>query len=151
MTPEITNQIDNTTTQVDVQLPSKTYKLDLTVGNIYSNESALQILSADRIAGYVDGLDAMKQAIFHILMIERYAYDIYDENYGIELAQYIGADLEYINTTIEDTLREALTYDLRILDVQVTSVEQVEFDKVLVSFIAYTIYGDLIMEVNINV
>ena len=106
---------------------------------------------SDRIIGYIDNLEAIKQAIYHILMTERYAYLIYDDNYGVELEQYVGKDLEYIEATIEDTLREALTYDLRIEDITVNSITNVEKDKVLINFTASTIYGDLILEVNINV
>lgn len=105
----------------------------------------------DRIEGYVDGINAIKQAIYHILMTERYAYLIYDNNYGVELNQYIGKDLDYIEATIEQTLKEALTHDLRITDVKVNSINQIEHDKVLINFTAYTIYGDLVLEVNINV
>lgn len=108
-------------------------------------------IETDRIEGYVDKLDAIKQAIYHILNTERYAYLIYDDNYGVEFEQYIGADLEYIETTLEETLREALTQDLRILDVKVNSINKVATDKVLVNFTTYTSYGDLVLEVNINV
>ena len=118
----------------------------------YTNEDISFItLETDRIEGFVDGLDAIKQAIYHILMTERYAYLIYDNNYGVELEQYIGKDLDYIKATIEQTLKEALTYDLRINDVKVNSIDKVGHDKVLINFTAYTIYGDLVLEVNINV
>ena len=96
-------------------------------------------------------IEAVKQAIFHILATERYAYLIYDENYGVELEQYIGQSIEYLSTTIETTLREALTHDLRITDVIVDNIYQIESDTVLVEFTAKTIYGDLILEVNVSV
>lgn len=105
----------------------------------------------DRINGYVENIEAIRQAIYHILSVERYAYLIYSENYGVELQQYIGKDLSYIEATIGDTLKEALTYDLRIIDVVVNSIQKVASDIVLVNFTANTIYGNLILEVNINV
>lgn len=119
----------------------------------YYSSKDVQMVNAnsDRIVGYADGLEAVKQSIFHILNVERYAYIIYNNNYGVELEQYIGADINYIEATIENTLKEALTYDLRIKDVKVQSVTQITHDIVLVNFICYTIYGDLVMEVNINV
>lgn len=105
----------------------------------------------DRIIGFVDKKEAIKQAIYHILNIERYAYLIYDSNYGVELNQYIGKDLEYIKNTIETTLQEALTHDLRITDVKVNKVEKIADDQVLIKFTVTSIYGDLQMEVNIDV
>jgi hypothetical protein len=149
--PQIDNSISNTLQTTQTQIPSKTYKLNLDVVTTYEKDGSLKTVNTDRIEGYVDKLEATKQAIYHILMTERYAYLIYDDNYGVELEQYIGADLEYIETTLEDTLREALTHDLRINDVKINSINKVETDKVAVNFTAYTIYGDLVLEVNINV
>lgn len=109
------------------------------------------IVYYDSISGYVDNLEAMKQAIYHILMTERYSYIIYSDNYGVEFEQYIGAEFEYIQSTIQSTLKDALMYDLRIKDVKVDEVTKVSNDIVNVKFTAYTIYGDLQLEVNINV
>jgi hypothetical protein len=105
----------------------------------------------DRIVGFVDNLEAVKQSIYHILSIERYAYLIYDDNYGVEFEQYIGKDFDYINATIENTLQEALLYDLRILDVSVDNIEQIDINKVAINFTVDTIYGNLVMEVSIDV
>lgn len=93
----------------------------------------------------------MKQAIYHILMTERYAYIIYSDNYGVEFEQYIGAEFDYLQSTIQSTLKDALMYDLRIKDVKVNEVTKVSTDIANVKFTAYTIYGDLQLEVNINV
>ena len=40
--------------------------------------------------GKLDGLEAMKQAIFLILQTERFQYAIYSWNYGIELNALLG-------------------------------------------------------------
>lgn len=105
----------------------------------------------ERLIGYVDNLEAIKQAVYHILMVERYSYLIYSDNYGVELAQYIGRDFDYLENTIQDTLKDALTYDLRITDVIVNEVTKINTDKALVKFTVYSIYGNLQMEVSINV
>ena len=106
---------------------------------------------SDRIMGYVDNIDAVKQAIYHILMVERYSSLIYSDNYGVELNQYIGKGFDYLETTIEETLREALTYDLRIKNVVIDSIELVNKDTAHIKFTAFSIYGNLQMEVNIGV
>lgn len=132
----ITPQIDNSITNEvkTVELPSKTYKMN-----------------SERISGFVDGLEAVKQAAYHILEVERYSCLIYDDNYGVELEQYIGQDLEFIEVTIEDTLKEALTQDLRIIDVKLTNIEKINLDSLLVDFDIICVYGNIQMEVNINV
>lgn len=205
--PQIDNAMSNRVDTMEVQLPSKTYKLIITDNNdsLYAadasnivmfrfengylvgytqsenrtvdfaiedgdltieseNELVLEKYTlegyylmleseyyGDRIIGYADGLEAIKQAIYHILSIERYAYTIYDNNYGVELDQYVGKDLEYIQSTIEETLREALTHDLRINNVNVNNISVINEDKVLINFTAFTIYGNLVLEVNVNV
>ena len=108
-------------------------------------------LGNDRIIGFVDKLDAVKQAVYHILNTERYAYTIYDDNYGIELEQYIGKSFEYLEATIEETLKEALLQDLRITNILVTSIEKVSNDMASVKFDVQSIYGNLQMEVSVNV
>ena len=63
----------------------------------------------------------------------------------------LGKDFDYINATIENTLQEALLYDLRILDVSVDNIEQIDINKVAINFTVDTIYGNLVMEVSIDV
>lgn len=131
ITPQIKNSLQPKTEIV--KLPSKTYKM-----------------TEEKIAGFVDGLEAVKQAIYHILMVERYSCLIYDDNYGVELEQYIGQDMEFIEATVESTLKEALTYDLRITDVVVTDIQKQE-NIVLIEFTVKSVYGDIQMEVNVDV
>lgn len=132
ITPQIENQMQ-TDIQV-VELPSKTYKMD-----------------EYRISGFVDGKEAVKQAVYHILNVERYSSLIYDDSYGVELEQYIGQSLDYIEVTIEDTLKEALTIDSRIIDVKLTNIQQLDSDILLINFDVISVFGNIQMEVNINV
>lgn len=131
LTPQIEDELQ--TEEETVEIPSKTYKV-----------------SEKGIAGFVDNKEAIIQAVYHILGVERYSCLIYDDDYGVELEQYIGEDLEYIEATIEDTLREALTQDERILDVQVTNVEKLEVDSVKIDFTVISASGDIEMEVEIS-
>ena len=148
MLPQIDNQITNDTKVVE--LPSKTYKLNTETTHIDISNNLIDSKS-DRIIGFVDNLEAIRQAVYHILMTERYAYLIYDNNYGIELEQYIGKDFDYLKATIQTTLKEALLMDLRILDVVVTNIERLSTELVKIEFSVFSIYGDLEMEVNVNV
>ena len=134
-------QIDDIdlTNEEEIKIPSKTYKVNI-------NETG-----QDTIAGFIDDIDAIKQSIYHILSIERYAYDIYDDDYGVELEQYIGQSFEYLQSTIQNTLEEALTQDERILAVEVTNVEKRNDEFALITFNAITQNNEIEMEVGINV
>ena len=107
-------------------------------------------VSGDQIIGNTDGIPAIEQSVFHILSTERYAYAIYDGNYGIELAQYTGRPFTYLQATIEDTLKDALLQDDRITDVRVISAAQTSKDSCLVLFDVICNCGAFSREININ-
>lgn len=96
------------------------------------------------VAGKIDKLESIKQAVYHILSTERYSSPIYDDNYGVELEQYIGKDIGYIQADIENTLKEALTQDDRITNVVVNNVKKSDKQKnaCVIEFTVYTIYGN---------
>jgi len=106
---------------------SYTYKLDLE-GKI--------------VTGYIDGIEAMKQAIFKILNTERYEYVIYSWNYGIELADLFGQPIPYVLPELKRRITEALMQDDRILSVDNFSFETNK-NKVHVTFTVHTIFGDV--------
>jgi len=47
------------------------------------------------VSGTVDELEAMKQAVFKILFTERYQYEIYNWEYGMELRDLFGRAKSY--------------------------------------------------------
>ena len=83
--------------------PSKTYRLNLDNNTISG--------------GYIDGLDALKQAIYKILNTERYDYLIYSWNYGVEIKNLIGQHMSFVVPELERVIKEALIQDDRIEDV----------------------------------
>lgn len=103
------------------------------------------------IIGNVDGLEAMKQAVEHILSTERYEYTIYTRNYGIELNKYIGKGFGYLEATIEQTLQDALLQDDRIDAVTLTHIEKSGLDSALIGFTVLCNQGTFEMEVAVNV
>lgn len=125
--------INNTTTADDaiadvsaVTYPSYTYSLD------YAGDG--------QVNGYVDELEAMKQAIYKIINTERYAYIIYSWNYGIELNDLIGQPIPFVYAETQRRIVEALMADDRI-----NSVNNFVFSNnrgdVSVTFDVNTIYG----------
>jgi len=116
--------------QQDIEIvtePSYTYKIDFENGVV---------------TGYIDGLEAIKQAIFKILNTERYEYPIYSWNYGIELKDLFGQPIPYVLPELKRRITEALMQDDRILSVDNFSFETNK-NKVHVTFTVQTIFGDV--------
>lgn len=95
-----------------------------------------------QIHGYCDKITAMKQAIFKIINTERYAYVIYDWNYGIELADLYGKPIPFIYAEVQRRITEALMNDDRINSVTDFSFSNSGGD-VTVTFTVNTIYGSI--------
>ncbi len=107
--------------------PSRTYKLDIDRG---------------RIRGMTDEADAMLQAVYLILSVERYQYPIYSFNYGVELADLIGQPKDYVMSEAKRRITEALTQDDRIESVDGWAFETTK-KSVIVTFTVHTIFGDI--------
>lgn len=102
-----------------------------------------------RIKGYVDGKEAVMQAIWKILSTVRYANYIYSDNYGCDIMNRIynsSLSESYLNTDVPAMIEEALLQDDRIKSISDFSWEQTEKDGIHVTFTAHTIYGDLPVE-----
>ena len=108
--------------------PTYTYKMD--------PESGL-------IRGYVDGIEAMEQAVYKILSTERYRYLIYSWNYGIELEDLFGQSVSYVCPELERRIREALLWDTRIEDVGDFKFDTSIRGTVHVFFTVHTVFGDI--------
>lgn len=108
-------------------------------------------LGEKTVAGKIDKLESIKQAVFHILSTERYSNPIYDENYGVELEQYVGQDFGFILAGIQNTIKDALLQDDRITDVIVTDVSKSDKQEnaCVVQFTVFTIYGNYVEELNV--
>lgn len=74
-------------------------------------------LSDGRIEGFVDGLDALKQAIYKVLSTERFDCPIYSFGYGIAWRELIGEERPYVRAEARRMIREALERDDRIREV----------------------------------
>lgn len=116
--------------------PDYTYKLNIEV---------------ERVAGYVDELEAYKQAVYKIINTERYDHLIYSWNYGVELKDLFGQPIPYVVPEIERRLTEAIMADDRT-----ESVNNFEFDTsnrgvVHVTFKCTSVYGTVTMETDVEV
>lgn len=103
----------------------------------------------DRLKGFTDEIDALKQTIYFILNTERYDYLIYDWNYGFQIKDLIGQNPNDILQTIQARISDALIQDTRITEVSNFSFDVIK-NKVKTTFTIKSIFGDLQQEVNIN-
>lgn len=115
--------------------PSLTYKMDI---------------GKNRISGFADELEAMKQAVYKILLTERYQYIMYSWDYGIETIDLYGEPVSFVYPELERRITEALTWDERIQSVDGFEFDSSEKGSVCVSFTVHTIYGDIQAEKEVN-
>lgn len=109
------------------QQPSHTYKLDIDRG---------------RVKGTTEDADALLQAVYLILSVERYQYPIYSYNYGVELVDLIGQPKDFVMSEVKRRITEALTQDDRINSVDGWAFENTK-KSLVVTFAVHTIYGDI--------
>lgn len=114
--------------------PSHTYKIDFT---------------SKRLSGMIDGLEAVKQAVFKILNTERFRYFIYSSDYGSELFGLIGEHPLYVESELERRIQEALMQDDRIDSVDDVQV-QFESDRAIVRFVVHSSFGDFTVEQEVS-
>ena len=112
---------------------NKTYKLD-TKNNV--------------VVGFIDGLEAVKQAVYLMLNTERYDHLIYSWNYGVELVDLYGQPTPLVQSELKRRIIEALTQDSRIQNVSAFSFE-ISKSAIHVTFMVSTIYGDVDAETEV--
>lgn len=127
MIPSVRDDLQNDFEIETVRFPSKSYNL---------------LVEKSRCIGFVDGIEAIKQAIFLMLSIERYEHVIYSWNYGVEFKDLFGQPTDYVASEVKRRIRECLLQDDRINEVDSFEVTTKK-NKVHVSFTAHTIYGEV--------
>lgn len=129
----LTEEITETT------YPSRTYQIVVTTDS-----------ESDRISGYIEDLNSVKQAIYLILGSERYQHLIYSWDYGIELIDLYGKPMPYVMAELPRRITDALTQDDRIETV--TDFEfEVNRNKLHTTFTVISTYGDISAELEVNV
>ncbi len=100
-------------------------------------------LREEFVRGFTDELAAMEQVVFKILSTERYESIIYSWNYGVELNDLLGENVDFVCSEVKRRISEALLADNRV-----EAVENFKFDTgvrhvVAVSFDVVTVFGVL--------
>ena len=110
-----------------------------------------KILSNNRVSGYVEGIEAVKQAIYLILHTERYKFPIYSWDYGVELVDLIGKPISYVKAVVKRRVEEALKVDNRIENCCDFEFETIDQNMLFVTFTVNTIYGSVSSELEVTV
>ena len=129
----------------EISYPTNTYKIEVR----FDPDKTLDEID-DRINGYTDGIEAVKQAIYLILGTERYQYIIYSWDYGVELVDLFGKPMPYVMSELPRRITEALTQDNRI-----TGCKNFEFEinksKLHTTFTVISTVGNIPTELEVTV
>ena len=115
--------------------PTRTYFVDFDKG---------------RCGGYIDGIAAMKQAIFLILSTPRFRHMIFSWNYGHELSDIFGEDTALAKCEAKRLITEALMQDERIRSADGFEFAAPEKGVLSVSFTVNTVFGELEQSVEVR-
>lgn len=108
-------------------MPSKTYKIDWETG---------------RIGGFIDGKEAVGQAMELALTTERYIWGIYSWNYGSEIYRLLGQADAYAMSEMERMIKDALSPDSRITETKDFTFEA-NRGEITCQFTASTTVGEI--------
>lgn len=98
----------------------------------------------------IDEKEALKQAVFIHLSIENQSSFIHTDGFGVQMAQFYGMNRDLAKAKLPDAIKDALAWDERILDVSEFEFEDLDKNKLKVSFQVSSCYGDFGEEVIIN-
>lgn len=116
--------------------PSRTYAVNWQTGRIFDT---------------VDGMDALKQAIYKVLQTERFAHLIYSWNYGFEANRLIGQSAAFLRSEIQRLVTEALLADDRITAVENFKISITGKRQAVVEFTVVSVFGETEIETEVTI
>lgn len=102
--------------------------------------------NTNQVTGMDAGLLAMRQAVEIILRNERFHWQVYTSDFGIELDDLPGEEYDYIISELPRRIDDAFSTDSRILSADQFVFEQ-KGDALCCSFDVTTVYGTFSEEV----
>lgn len=127
--------------------------LELTTSTVLREpeyDSRTYRMSEDKIEGFVDGQEALKQAIYKMLATDRYEYPIYSFRYGIAWSELLGEEQDYVRAEMRRMIRESLLQDDQIQEVDGFSFSFAG-DVCRCTFEVQSIYGVIDIETEVGV
>ena len=106
--------------------------------------------NTNQVKGIGDGLPAMRQLVDILLNTERYYWQIYTDNFGVETEDLPGNDRAFIEAELPRRIEDAMSVDERIEGVENFVFTQTEPGSLLCTFDVNTVFGTVAGEVEIN-
>lgn len=103
-----------------------------------------------RISGMADGFTAVKQAVEILFSVERFLWQIYTPNFGMEWEGLVGQNPGFVALEIQRRAKDAIRTDSRMTDITDFSY-QVNEDNLTVEFTVQTVYGNILQNMTITV
>lgn len=95
-----------------------------------------------QISGMVDGYQAIVQAVEILFSVERFWWQIYSPNFGVQWQGLIGLNPGFVGLEIQRRAKDAIKPDSRLLDITNFSYT-VNGDSLTAQFTVKTVYGDV--------
>lgn len=99
-----------------------------------------------RISGMADGFAAVKQAVEILFSVERFLWQIYSPNFGMEWEGLVGQNPGYVALEIQRRAKDAIRTDRRMTEITDFSY-QGKGDRLTAAFTVQTVYGPVRQEI----
>jgi Protein of unknown function (DUF2634) len=122
--------------------------IDLSASEVVGQPSRTYVLNTKtkRIYSHIDGLEADAQFVLKTLNTERFAYAIYNDQYGVELETLLGQSPDYVKSVLEHRVRDALMADDRFLDIAKFEILEMKDDYISFSVSVLCTHGTVSVE-----
>ena len=100
--------------------------IDLSRGVVFQDQPSLTWIAdpvTRRLRGRGDGYEAVRQAVEITVSVERFRWQIYSPNFGVELDGLLGADPGFAASELRRRLEDAFLPDSRILGISAFSYD----------------------------
>lgn len=126
--------------------------LDVSQGVIWAQEPDLTFgvdPKTHRITGLIDGFLAVKQTVEIIFSVERFFWQIYSPNFGMQWQGLLGENPAYVAMDLQRRAKDAISADSRLLGIR-DFAYLVEGDVLTASFTVQTVHGDVPQQVAVS-
>lgn len=120
-------------------------------GHTYKMRVDLEDGTAGQIIGYTDGIDAVEQAVYKLLNTERGEFEIYKDQYGVEIDDLFGMPVIYVIPELDRRITDAVMQDDRVESVGNFSFDLPRKGVIHVAFKVTSIYGDINIQKDMEV
>lgn len=107
----------------------------------------------NRVAGYVDGVDSLEQAISFILATERFRFITMSDNVGVEFEDLFGENRDLAELKLKDTITEAILSDDRVEEISFFGITRISRNTFKIELEIKSNIGDsivIVKEVDVN-